>query len=94
MTLHELVYIGATWCATCKTIKPQLYELCKKFGIEMKIRDYDEDLNDDEKDSVMKVPTVRIFVDGRPVAEFNVRQVVNTENWLSENIKLATSDDF
>ncbi len=92
--VHELVYIGAAWCGTCKTIKPQLMELCKKFSVPIILKDYDNDLDEEEQSTVTKVPTVRILNDGRQVAEFNIRQVAQTEEWLSANVKLAATDDF
>jgi thiol-disulfide isomerase/thioredoxin len=91
---YELVYIGAAWCATCKTIKPQLQELCKKFSIAMKELDYDKDLSAEEQELVTKVPTVRILKTGIQIAEFNVRQVASTEAWLTANVTLQTTDDF
>ena len=90
----ELVYIGAAWCGTCKTIKPALEELCKKFSAPMKILDYDKDLTDDEQAEITKVPTVRIKVDGKQVAEFNMAQVASTESWFAANVKLTATDDF
>jgi thiol-disulfide isomerase/thioredoxin len=94
MPLHELVYIGAAWCSTCKTIKPALVELCKKFSVSIILKDYDNDLDDDEQAAVTKVPTVRIIVDGRQVAEFNIRQIAQTEDWFLENIKMSATEDF
>ena len=90
----ELYYIGAAWCSTCKVIKPQLLDLCKKFSVAFKEADYDKDLTDEEQESVQKVPTVRIRVAGAQVAEFNIRQVVSTEEWLTANIKLTATEDF
>lgn len=92
--VYELVYIGAAWCGTCKTIKPQLEELCKKFSVAMTLKDYDKDLDDEEQSAVTKVPTVQIFHEGALAAEFNIRQVAQTEEWLSANVKLAVTEDF
>ena len=89
-----IVYIGASWCGTCKTIKPQLLELCRKFQADFTELDYDADLDDDEKESIQKVPTIRIRQGGAQVAEFNQRQVAQTEAWLRENMGLAPTDDF
>jgi thiol-disulfide isomerase/thioredoxin len=94
MASVQLTYIGASWCSTCKTIKPALDQLCKKFSVPMKVLDYDKDLMDDEQAIVTKVPTVRIFQAEKMVAEFNVKQVASTEQWFSENVKLVESDDF
>ena len=47
----HIVYIGASWCTTCKTIGPATEALCAKFGVELKKLDYDRDLEEDEKDA-------------------------------------------
>jgi thiol-disulfide isomerase/thioredoxin len=90
----ELVYIGAAWCGTCKTIKPQLLDLCRKFSIKMKELDYDKDLVGVEQDAITKVPTIRIVQGERVMAEFNVNQVAQTEAYFTANVKLAATDDF
>jgi thiol-disulfide isomerase/thioredoxin len=90
----ELLYIGASWCATCKTIKPQLVELCKKFSVPFKEQDYDKDLSETEQEAITKVPTVRIYQNGAMVVEFNVRQVASTEEWFAAYATLTTTEDF
>jgi thiol-disulfide isomerase/thioredoxin len=90
----EIVYIGAAWCSTCKTIGPASEELCKKFGVELRKLDYDRDLDEDEKDKVTKVPTLRAFVNGAQVAEWNQNQVRSLEVWLGRNVTVAETDDF
>jgi thiol-disulfide isomerase/thioredoxin len=90
----EVVYIGASWCGSCKTIKPQLIELCKKFSIDFKELDYDNDLNDIEQEAIRKVPTVRILKNGAQVVEFNSNQVAQTTSWFQTNVPLNSSDDF
>jgi thioredoxin-like negative regulator of GroEL len=90
----QIVYIGASWCSTCKTIGPATETLCKKFGIDLKKLDYDTDLEGDEQDSIQKVPTLRAFVEGQQVAEWNQNQVASLEAWLSHNVSVTTTDDF
>ena len=90
----EIVYIGAAWCGTCKTIKPAIVELGKRYVVDVKLLDYDIDLEQEAQDEIKKVPTIRIFKDYRKVAEYNVNQVASTESWLSSNVKLAPTDDF
>jgi thioredoxin 1 len=90
----EVVYIGATWCGTCKLIKPSLDELCKKFSVPIKVLDYDNDLTDAEQEDISKVPTVRIFKDGKQVEEYNFLQVQSTEEWLKKNVQLTACEDF
>lgn len=89
----HLVYIGATWCGPCRIVKPRIEELCKKFGISYKLRDYDSDLNDDEKDVITKIPTIQIYEDDRIVAEYTTNQVVQTEAWLQEHVTIGVEDD-
>lgn len=90
----EIVYIGAAWCSTCKTIKPALVELCKKFTVELTVLDYDIDLEDEAQEEIKKVPTIKIVHDRRKVAEFNTNQVASTEAWLTANVKLGSTEDF
>ena len=93
-TSIEIVYIGAAWCTTCKTIGPATEALCKKYGVELRKLDYDRDLEEDEKDAVTKVPTLRAWKGGAQVAEWNQNQVLSLEVWLGRNVPLATTDDF
>ena len=89
---YLIVYIGAGWCSTCKTIKPATTQLAKRYNIELKCLDYDEDLSHDEQETVTKVPTLRIFQGGEKVAEYSVNQVAQLTDWLSKHIVL-TGDD-
>ena len=90
----EVVYIGAAWCATCKTIKPAIEELCRKFSIPVKVLDYDKDLSEEEQEAIKKVPTLRILRDGAKVEEYNINQVASVEAWLTENAAIGVCDDF
>ena len=89
---YTLRYIGATWCVTCKTIKPNTEELCKKFSIDMKVYDVDE-MDEDDSSSITKVPTIQIIQDDKIIETWNVNQLKSLETWLSEHISLTT-DDF
>jgi len=88
----EIQYIGAKWCSTCKTIKPATEALAKRFAISLRCFDLDEDLTEDEKDTIKKVPTLRIFKDGRQVEEYNTNQVKSLEAYLATNVILRTED--
>jgi thiol-disulfide isomerase/thioredoxin len=95
---YTLTYIGATWCKTCKDIKPAVEALVQRYAVPMNVLDYDEDLNDEEKETIRKVPTLRITrgggsSSGEQVAEFTVRQVDSLREWLAENIALAATGD-
>ncbi len=89
----SIVYIGATWCSTCKVIKPKTEELAKKFSVPLTILDLD-DLEDEEKASIRKVPTLRVFKDDTMIAEYVAKQVESLQTWLQENVTLLVSDDF
>ncbi len=91
----EIVYIGASWCSTCKVIKPKTLELGKLYGIPVRELDYDDDLTDEEKEHVTKVPTLRIVRDNNVKATWNVNQVAQLTAWLQMNVALKTADmDF
>lgn len=89
-------YIGAAWCAPCKTTKPRVEELCKKYGAELVTYDYDDDLDDELKAEVKKLPTVRVYADHNNVltAEFITQQADQLEKWLSANVRVMTTEDF
>ena len=91
----SLVYIGAMWCAPCRTAKPRIEELCKKFSIPYKLQDYDADLTEEEKEIVTKVPTIRIYQGDTLVVEFTSNQVAQTEAWFQTHVPLHSgNEDF
>jgi thiol-disulfide isomerase/thioredoxin len=88
----EVEYIGAVWCATCKTIKPAITELCKKFNVPLKIRDLDKDLDGEEKDAIRKVPTLRIYKEGALAETYVQNQVASVEAYLVAHAAINTHD--
>lgn len=92
--VYTIVYIGAVWCKTCKEIKPKTLELAQRFGLAVDVLDYDDDLDEEQKVQVTKVPTLRILKDGAQVAEYNVNQVVSLTAWLTANVLLTDDNDF
>ena len=91
MNTH-IVYIGASWCKTCKVIQPATEELAKRFQVPLICLDID-DLSEADKEAITKVPTLHIFQNGTKVAEFNEKQIDSLTSWLGKNIALTT-DDF
>jgi thiol-disulfide isomerase/thioredoxin len=89
---HSIVYIGATWCKPCKTIKPAVETLAKRYGVPVVIKDLDKDLTDAEKEEILKVPTIRVLLGEHRIAEFTVDQVKSLEDWLPRNISLESSE--
>ncbi|QAY26967.1 thioredoxin [Streptomyces phage Shawty] len=61
------VYIGASWCAPCKTTKPLFAQVVSDEGLEaeyLDVEDYDSRVSD-----VRSVPTLRIYDDEGVLAE-------------------------
>lgn len=91
---YSIVYIGAHWCVSCKKIQPQIESLAKRFQIPISLRDYDNDLTDEERDRIQKVPTVRICKDEAIVETYWSNQVDSVESWLRKNISMTTDAEF
>jgi thiol-disulfide isomerase/thioredoxin len=91
----EIHYIGASWCAPCRTIKPQMIELCKKYSVPLKIYDLETDLEASEVEKITKIPTVRIYKEGTMIAEHTTAQVAQTATTLAAHVTLGGTDaDF
>uniref|UniRef100_A0A6C0LNV8 Thioredoxin domain-containing protein n=1 Tax=viral metagenome TaxID=1070528 RepID=A0A6C0LNV8_9ZZZZ len=92
---YKLEYIGASWCAPCKVVKPKVLEQAAKYSIPVKTYDIDDDVEKIDVDAVKKLPTLRVLEDGKVVAEFTTKHNDQLEEFLSKNIKPATTDmDF
>jgi hypothetical protein len=51
-----------------------------------------EELDDDEANTITKVPTLQIISDNKIVETWNQSQLKNLEEWLSKNVSLKTED--
>ena len=92
---YELEYIGASWCAPCKVVKPKVLEQATKYAIPVKLYDIDQDVEKIDVDAVKKLPTLRVLKDGEVVAEFITKHNDQLEEFLSKTIKPTTTDtDF
>ena len=92
---YDIVYIGASWCAPCKIVKPMVIEKATKYGLKLTIFDIDDDVDKLDVDSVKKLPTIRLKQDGKQVAEFITNHVAALEEFLSTHVSLKTTDtDF
>ncbi len=62
-----LVDFYADWCSPCKMIKPIIKDLAKKYGDQLKVCQLDVDANQGiaGKYSVMSIPTLILFEDGK-----------------------------
>jgi hypothetical protein len=69
-------------------------DMAKKFQIPMAVKDYDDDLTDEERETVAKLPTLRIYDDKNAlVVEFLDDKVNAITQWLQTKF-LTTTEDF
>ena len=85
-------YIGAGWCKSCKTIFPKVETLAKKFSIELQSKDFDIDLQENEKETVGKLPTIRIHKESKVIQEYSTNQAASLEAWLQQNTTIVAND--
>jgi len=88
---YHILYIGATWCGPCKRIQPQIEELAKRYGVPVRLLDYDE-MEEKDKDMVNKVPTIVAFINEKQSARFETNHVDSVSEWLTKNVPLTTTD--
>jgi thioredoxin 1 len=75
-----LVDFWAPWCGPCQTMGPVVEELTKDFGEKAKIGKCNVDENGEtaEKFSIMSIPSLKIFKDGKIAKEFTGLQSKET----------------
>jgi len=88
---YQITYIGAKWCKACKIVQPQIEELAKKYGIPVKLLDYDT-MEEEQKADVGKVPTVYLYKNGKQDAKYDSNQVVSVDQWLQTNVLMSEGD--
>jgi len=66
---HKVILIDffADWCGPCKMMNPILEEISKENGLWVGKLNVDENLAKTEEYSVQTIPTMVLFVDGKPV---------------------------
>ena len=83
-------YIGASWCKVCITVKPEVELVARSFNVALSVLDADEI----EDDSIMKVPTLRVFKDDKLVSEIVTKHVDGLKALLQAEKGLVVTDDF
>ena len=65
-----LVDFWATWCGPCRAIAPAVEELALQYKGKIKVGKLDIDAHQDvpQKYSIMSIPTLMVFKDGKHVA--------------------------
>lgn len=66
---YYVQYYGATWCGPCRTVKPRLKKVMKKYGLDQVYREFDVDEHKAEtkKAGVSSVPVIIICRKGKQI---------------------------
>ena len=90
MTAYAIVYIGATWCTSCKVMKPSVEVWSDCYHLTLRSLDYDDDLTDEEREQITKVPTIRIIniETNEPIVTFNSNHIIQLKDWLKNNVNI------
>lgn len=90
----RIEYVGASWCAPCRTVKPLVMAIAHKFGITVTEYDYDE-MEETAKDMVKKLPTVRVLDgSGTLQTEITTNHADTLEVWLRKHVRVNGEEDF
>ncbi len=86
-------YFGAQWCKPCSEVKPYVMEVSKKYGISIELFDYD-DLSDEAKEKITKLPTIQIWDDKEQIYEITKNHKQSLDSWILENVRVIPDEDF
>jgi thiol-disulfide isomerase/thioredoxin len=89
----RIEYIGASWCAPCRTVKPLVTVIAHKFAIPLTECDYDE-MEETAKDTVKKLPTVRVLATSGTLTEITTNHADILEMWLRKHVRVNGEEDF
>ncbi|MEO8609077.1 MAG: thioredoxin domain-containing protein [Chloroflexota bacterium] len=66
--LPVLIEFTADWCPPCKMLAPIVHELADKYAGKLRVGMLDSDINTEavQQYGVMGLPTLILFVDGKP----------------------------
>lgn len=66
-----LVEFGATWCPPCRMLAPVLHEVAEERSSELRVLTVDVDASPvtQGRYGVMSVPTLLVFIGGKPVRQ-------------------------
>ncbi len=66
---HKIILMDfyADWCGPCKKMEPILEEISEETGLWIGKLNIDENLGKTEEYSVQSIPTMVLFVNGKPV---------------------------
>ena len=96
---HEkpvVVDFWAPWCGPCRTLGPTLEKLAHESGGTWRLVKINADKHPDliREYGVRGIPAVKMFVDGRIVADFVGSLPEHAvKDWLAKNVPVAKRDD-
>jgi thiol-disulfide isomerase/thioredoxin len=90
----EIHYIGATWCAPCRTTKPKAKDLAEQAKLPFAERDYDKDLSEEEQSKIVKLPTIRLMEKGVVQAEFTTGTAADSFKLYLQSKKILPEEEF
>jgi len=91
---YTIEYIGAKWCAPCRSTKPLIIEKANKYGLKLTLYDMDEDVDMFDTSAIQKLPTIRVKNNGAQVQEITTNHVAALEEFLSTHIQLTTTNEL
>jgi len=62
-----LIDFGADWCGPCRRVAPILDEISNETGLPIGKLNIDENLEKTQEYSIQTIPSMVLFVDGKPV---------------------------
>jgi thiol-disulfide isomerase/thioredoxin len=86
MSLKIVVqYTSAEWCKVCKTLLPEIQEMCRKAGVKIELRRY-EDLDEEEVSKIKTLPAITVIVNDIHREEILGDKVNKLQNILSKYV--------
>lgn len=89
----EVQIISASWCKRCGIIKPDVAQYCALNGAALTVVDYEEELDEKEKEGIKSLPTIRMKRISETVWMIYTADTI--EAWKTDIVKLAPDNqDF